>query len=182
MSALTADRESMAFPRMPPIEPPYGFAELTAEPWRPSPLAYLAGPIAGLTHDGATDWRERAAELLAPEVVALSPMRGKAYLKHAGVIGNAPYLQPLSSDRGIVARDRFDVRRADLVIANLAGARAVSIGSCVEFGWADAFGTPVLLVLNAGELHDHPFLRQLAGWTVQTVEDACELAKVILLP
>ena len=39
---------------------------------------YLAGPITGLTYDGATDWRHAvAADLNSVGIKGLSPMRGK---------------------------------------------------------------------------------------------------------
>ena len=43
---------------------------------------YLAGPITGLTYDGATDWRAYAKARLAKfGIQAVSPMRAKEFLK-----------------------------------------------------------------------------------------------------
>jgi nucleoside 2-deoxyribosyltransferase len=146
------------------------------------PLVYLAGPIAGLTYDEAIDWRDEAKRLLAPEVAGLSPLRAKDFLRGTGVIGTTPYDHVLSSDKGIVARDRSDALRSDLILANFLDAPRSSIGTAVEFGWADAFRKPIVAVITPGSAHDHPFLRQLAGWVVETLSDACALARTILLP
>lgn len=158
-------------------------ATLEAFPaWRPAPLVYLAGPIAGHTHDTATAWRDDAAHRLSPDIICLSPMRFKDYLRGELKIVTTPYMHPLSTDAAVVARDRFDVGRCNLVLANFLPAERASIGSCVEFGWADAFRKPVVAVVEPGSVHDHPMLRQIAGWTVPTLEEAYEIVRAILLP
>lgn len=150
--------------------------------WRPAPLVYLAGPIAGLSWDNAAGWYEGAESLLAPDVVCLKPLRAERFLEGTARI-NAGYPdRPTSTDKGITAKSRDDVRRSDLVLANFLPAERASIGSCVEFGWADAFRKPVVAVVEPGSIHDHPMLRQIAGWTVPTLEEACEIVRAILLP
>lgn len=143
---------------------------------------YLAGPIRGLSYDGATDWREHVQKELADVgICARSPMRGKQYLASEAVLEN-DYPQPLSTPAAIVARDRFDVQTCDLMLANLLGASSVSIGTMVEYGWADAFRTPIVTVIDEqGGWHDHPFVRQLSGWVVQSVDEGIDIVKAILL-
>jgi hypothetical protein len=47
---------------------------------------YLAGPITGLTYEGATEWRNVAAEKLdSDKIETLSPLRGKNYLLGRGL-------------------------------------------------------------------------------------------------
>ena len=45
---------------------------------------YLAGPISGLTFEGAQDWRTYFSNKINPEIQCLSPLRGKDYLKMRG--------------------------------------------------------------------------------------------------
>ena len=146
------------------------------------PRVYLAGPIKGLGYGDATDWRNHAKAELAPEIVCYSPMRGKDYLDTCRPIqAEYPHLT-LSNAKAIMARDRNDVMRADLVLANLAGAESVSIGTVMECAWADAFRVPLVVVGREGDLHDHPMIREAAGWTVPDLETACYVARSVLLP
>jgi len=92
-----------------------------------------------------------------------SPLRGKGFLKGTFVTTEM-YKNAMASDNGIVARDRYDVRNSNLVLANLLDPPGRGIGTSVEFGWADAFGTPVITVMEEeGNPYDHPFIRGLSG-------------------
>lgn len=148
------------------------------------PKVYLAGPITGQTYEGATDWREYARQLLEPHVQGMSPMRGKDYLKAYGVIGGSPeeaYMkQVISSQTGILGRDRNDVRTADAVLMNLKGAEIVSIGTMIEAGWADAYRIPFVIVDDPKSIHNHVMLRGMATYVVETIEDAVYLLRVLL--
>ena len=148
-----------------------------------SKTVYLAGPIAHLTYDEATTWRVVADEWLrANGIHALSPMRGKAFLQTEMTIATHEYdVHPLSTDAGIVARDRADVKGSDLIIANLLGAPKVSVGTPVEYGWADAWRIPVITVMEAEDSpYDHPFIRRLSAFRVESLEEALDLAVVVL--
>ena len=147
-------------------------------------LVYLAGPITGLTFDGATDWRDKAiAELKDVGITGLSPLRAKEYLKGSKAISDAYPDFGLSTEQAITARDRFDCQRAGLVLFNFLGAEKVSIGSCIEIGWADAARVPIILVIEkTGSVHDHAMVRAVSGWRVDTLEDGLHIAKAVLLP
>ncbi len=145
---------------------------------------YLAGPITGLSYASATSWREFAEEYLASRgLVGLSPMRAKNYLSETvkfpmayGEGGN-----PLSTDKGITTRDRNDVLNCDLVLANFLGADHASCGTAIEFGWADAWRVPVIMVIEPeGNPFDHGMMRSIAGFRVETLETGLELAVAIL--
>jgi predicted small integral membrane protein len=57
-----------------------------------APTVYLAGPIAGLSYKGATDWRDQAiASLAEAGIRGLSPMRAKEYLRGAEKKMEHPY-------------------------------------------------------------------------------------------
>ncbi len=151
------------------------------------PTVYLAGPITGLTYRGATDWRNQVKYELAPDVIGASPMRGKDYLAALpGLIGGSPeeaYMKEvISSQRGILGRDRNDVRTADVVLMNVLGAKIVSIGTMIEAGWADAYRIPIVLVMEPGveNVHNHVMLDGLATYRLDNLQDAVHLIRILL--
>lgn len=149
---------------------------------------YLAGPITGLTYEGCTDWRQFAKTKLSEYgIEGISPMRAKEYLAGLGEISGhgRDYfnLNVISQPHSVVTRDRFDTARVDVVLMNLLGAKAVSIGSMVELGWADAARVPVVLVREkpgTGGVHDHMFVNDLAGYGVETLEEGLHVVRAIL--
>lgn len=154
-------------------------------------LVYLAGPISGLSFNGAVDWRQEAIEELSDVGIrGLSPMRYKEYLKAEDLIIDSyeegkdiHSLAPiLSSSRGITTRDRWDVSRCDVLLVNLLGAKTVSIGTVMEIAWADAYRKPTILVMEEqGNLHDHSMIRESIGYRVTSMEDAIEVTKALLV-
>lgn len=154
------------------------------------PSVYLAGPITGLTYDDGQDWREFAQEWLAAESIdGFSPLRAKAHLRALGVLDNAGKpdsaylgLNALSEPAGITARDRFDCMGRDLVLVNFLGAERVSIGTCIELGWADAARRPIVIAMEEDNVHRHAMANQVAGFIVPTLEDALTVCKAVLLP
>jgi nucleoside 2-deoxyribosyltransferase len=144
---------------------------------------YLAGPITGLSFDACVDWRIDFIEKLPARIVGLSPMRGKTHLEHETSIRDEYISSVMSSSRGIITRDFNDCKRADVIVANLLGASRVSIGTVMEIAWGRAFQTPVILVMEkTGNIHDHSMIRETAGYTVETLDDALLLTKAMLLP
>ena len=145
------------------------------------PLVYLAGPINGRTYDEAQGWRVYAQERLYPHLDVLSPMRRKQFLAGESRIEGSYEANAISSQRGITARDRLDVEQCDLVLANFLGAREASCGTPIEFGWADAYGKPIVMVMElSGNPFDHPMMRELAPFRVETLEAGFTLVRAIL--
>jgi nucleoside 2-deoxyribosyltransferase len=148
---------------------------------------YLAGPIAGLNYDGATWWREYAASYLEDfDIKALSPMRAKQYLRDvetfSGNCGAESSMGPLSGARAVVARDRFDVERCNVLLVNLLGAERVSIGTMFEIAWAHQRHTPVVLVMEAdgSNIHEHAFVTEAAGFRVATLDEGIAVVRAIV--
>jgi nucleoside 2-deoxyribosyltransferase len=142
---------------------------------------YLAGPITGCTYKGATNWRallaERAKEL---GYNVYSPMRGKEHLSRVKRLRPHGYDNPTSTDKAIMRRDSFDVRRADVVLANLHGAEIVSIGTMFELAWGYILGKFVLVVMDdTDKIHDHAFVEQSASTIVESLEDAERVLEVL---
>jgi nucleoside 2-deoxyribosyltransferase len=138
---------------------------------------YLAGPITGHTYDGAEDWRALAREVLGRHgIEAFSPLRGKEYLRAEGMIG--AYVQSeavMSSPKGITTRDRWDCTRVDIVLVNFVGAERISVGTCIELGWADGARVPIVAVMPEGNVHEHPMVEELVGFRVHTLGEALAL-------
>lgn len=145
-------------------------------------LLYCAGAITGISYAGSTDWREYVSEKLPPFIIAVSPMRGKKYLSQEKTVKASYEEIPLSSQKGIMTRDRMDVMRSDMVLVNLLGTEKVSIGSVMEIAWADAFRKPVILVMEKDNLHSHPMLREAAGFVVSNLDEAITIAIAVLSP
>lgn len=142
---------------------------------------YLAGPISGLTFEGAQDWRDAFSAKISPEIACFSPLRDKEYLTMRGPLEGS-YEFPSLTDRGITTRDRNDCMGADLVVFNMFGATRVSIGTMIELGWADAARVPAVLVMEkAGNVHEHPMVRETVGFRVDNLLDAISIAEIVLL-
>lgn len=131
-------------------------------------LVYLCGPIQGLSYQEATGWRVTAAETLEKwGIQTLDPMRGKTELSNLTAI--PPDLTgPLTSPSAIVARDYWDVQRADLLLANLHG--RLSAGSSAELAWAYANKKPVIGIIGANWVH--PFIHQFVNVKCECMDDA----------
>lgn len=169
---------------------------------------YLAGAITGLSYEDARyGWRSVFARAIDDaleaggqsrgEVGILSPMRGKDHIAGysdndnpiTGHIASEYVEHAMSTGKGIVARDRWDTKRCDVVVANLLDTApgAVSIGTCIEFGWRDGNGPLVMIAPDrvggpAGKTHphDHLMLYEIADYIVHTVEEAAELTLKLL--
>ena len=144
---------------------------------------YLAGPISSCSYEGAIDWREHARkELLNFNIDGFSPMRSKEYLLGKTSIVSAQGGSVLSTQKGIVTRDRNDVMTCDALIVNLLGAQKPTLGTMIELGWADAWRKPIILVMENENLHDHAMVRELAGFILPTLDEAIDIAIKLLKP
>ena len=149
---------------------------------------YLAGPIAGLGYSEAVDWRVGAINaLLGWNIKGLSPMRAKEYLKDverdvgfSATCEEYGHLSPLSSPRGIMTRDRFDATRCDVLLVNLLGAQKVSVGTLMEIAWADLCRTPIVAVMEAGNVHEHAMVNEAIGFRCESLDEALHVVRSIL--
>lgn len=142
---------------------------------------YLAGPIAGCTYEGATDWRDHASKALnSAEVECLSPMRGKYFLAGRTLGQDAYDESPMTTARGINRRDFFDCTRSSCVLVNLEGAKRISIGTCMEIAWCFQARIPCIVVMEPGNPHKHMMIEDCATYIVPTLDQAMDLTKVLL--
>jgi nucleoside 2-deoxyribosyltransferase len=142
---------------------------------------YLAGPILGQTYQGCNDWREYSIKWLAQyEIKGVSPMRAKLHLNDGREITDN-YEDALCCSRGIITCDGFDVMNCDMMLANLLGAKRVSIGTIGEFFWADAYRKPVIAVMEKeGNPHEHAMIREITGFRVETLEEGLAVVRAVL--
>jgi len=145
-------------------------------------LLYCAGPISGVSYGESTDWRQYVAGKLPPQIIAVSPMRGKQYLEGEKKVKDSYEEHPLSSKKGITCRDRMDVNRCDMILVNFLGAKKVSIGSVMEIAWADAWRKPIIVVMEEDNIHSHAMLLEVSGFVVRSLDEAITIATAVLLP
>lgn len=152
-----------------------------------SKTIYLAGPIGGLSFDGAQDWRDAITKKLARHgIKGLSPLRNQEYLRAAGILTKeatecAQFDCPLSSPFGLTTRDRNDVMTCDLVIANYLGADRMSLGTAMEVGWADAFRKPCITIMEPGGVNpnEHAMI-SATTLRVHSIDEAVRVAASLL--
>lgn len=143
---------------------------------------YLAGPVSGLSYIDSIEWREKVKiDLEATgKYTCVSPMRGKEYLSH--IADFAPVGKPndLNYNHYVFQRDHYDVHRADVVLANLEGAKRVSIFTMMEMAWAYQNNTFVLTVMEPGNIHEHLCTYHVSSAVVSKLDDAVNYLKHVL--
>lgn len=128
---------------------------------------YLAGPMPGQQIDGE-DWRDYAIERIRDEDIEVNvvlPYFLENYVDEWDIT---------ESDAATVLthRDYRFSTESDFVLANFTDAESRSMGTCIELGWADAFGVTVITVLQEGWVHWHPMVRECSDFIVPTLDDA----------
>ena len=143
---------------------------------------YLMGPISGLEYNKCNDWREFAKQELAKYgIQGISPLRQKDLVDTSVVMGDLGGGNMMTTQRGIVSRDRYDVMHCELGLANLLGAKKVSLGTMVEYGWLDMRRVPIITIMEKqGNPHDHSFTREISAFQVETLEEGIYVARCIL--
>lgn len=136
---------------------------------------YLAGPISNINIKEAISWREYVKQELAKSgIEAYSPLRGKEEENDLG-------RRLLGNPKAFTSRDRHDILSCDLMLANLLDAERVSIGTVGEYGQADALRKPIITIMEKqGNVHDHPWIREVSGWVVETLDEGIYVARMIL--
>lgn len=145
---------------------------------------YLCGQITGLSYEDARyGWRQKFIESVAgTDITPLSPMRAKAHLEHVEELSQwGDPSSVLSCPRGLTTRDRFDVSRSSILFANFLGMDRISLGSMIEFGWADAMRIPILCIMEDDNPHQHAMSMDLIGWRCRSLEEGIAVVKAVLM-
>lgn len=154
---------------------------------------YLAGPISGLSYNEATEWRDLVTTALNKlGIKCLSPLRAEVHLRnHPGALTDCQtpeehlaagsQVLAMSTQRGVVERDKFDCTKCSVIFLNLLNSKRVSIGSMIEIGWANANNIPIVLIMeDEGNCQDHAFVRECASFRTPDVWQGIEIVKAIL--
>jgi nucleoside 2-deoxyribosyltransferase len=148
------------------------------------PKVYLAGTIGGLSFGDANDWRKKAVDELGWHgIIGASPMRFKDHLEDTDILSHMGYdKNVMSTQKGIISRDRYDVLTCDVILCNLESeTNRISIGTVMEIAWANHLHKPVIAIMKEGNPHEHAMLSQCIDFRVDTVAEAIDVAKRILL-
>jgi nucleoside 2-deoxyribosyltransferase len=141
---------------------------------------YLAGPIVGRTKSEANHWRQHVADQLGDHgIVGISPLRCEPI--HGERYPTSHDADPLfGTPRAIGAKNRFDVKAADIVLAYMPEEHPLSLGTLGEIFWADAYGKQVIMVTTDHKLLEHPVLDAAVDWKLSTLDEAIDVCIGIL--
>ena len=142
-------------------------------------FVYLAGPITGRSRGEAQDWRRSVAEQLADHgITVISPLRCEPLLgERYPLYGTDPRF---GLPKAIAAKNKFDVKACDILLAYMPAELPFSIGTLGEIFWAEAYGKQVILVSNDERLLKHPIISLLVGWQLDTLDGAVDTCIGIL--
>jgi nucleoside 2-deoxyribosyltransferase len=136
---------------------------------------YLVGPISNTNAAYAFAWRDYATSVLESfGIRTIDPLRNLDELRNESRIQSAYPEWLWTTERAVVHRSLYDVRRSDVVLANFLGATERSVGSIVEIAVAYDRNIPVVVVLEPGNPNDHMFIREMAAVRTETLDDGIE--------
>ena len=134
---------------------------------------YLAHPIGGLDYSNIMDYYYGAETVLqAAGYQTLCPMRGKAYLRNEKELRPDGYQQPVSTNHAIIERDLWMVQQSNIVLVDLSGAKAISVGCMMELAWAHLLRRHTIVVMEEYNVHRHAFVLEAADIVFENLTDA----------
>ena len=127
---------------------------------------YLAHPISGLSYEEVMEYYTETTQFLraryGDQLTIMSPMIGKAHLRTEKELRAYGTDHPISTNHHIIERDRWMVKRADIVYVNLCNTEEVSIGSMMELAWAHDNGVYSIVSMGEENVHRHAFVLEAA--------------------
>lgn len=97
-----------------------------------------------------------------------------------GKVLSSGYTNPTITDHAIFERDKWACINADIVYANLIGAKSVSIGSCFELAWASLKNKHTIVAMENDNIHYHSFILEAADIIFETHKEAITYLKNLL--
>jgi hypothetical protein len=145
---------------------------------------FLSGPITGCSQEQSSNWRQYVRERFSSGIITIDPTRDSvdSTVVSERELDEAARLHNLTHGKEILDRNRQDIARCDIVLANFLGAQRVSIGAVGELFWADIFRKPVIVVREVSHNpHDHGLINAIAFLTLHSLESAIEKINRFLL-
>ncbi len=144
------------------------------------PSCYLAGPVVGCLELEAKDWRVWAEWALSHYGI-----RGISPIRSVEVDGQRYGLSERCPKHGIpksiFAKNVFDVKRCDIVLAYLPLKEFnPRVGTISEIAWKYAWGGTSVLVSDDPAFTDHPDMQGQCGWITDSLETGVEIVGEIL--
>lgn len=136
---------------------------------------YLAHPINGLSGEGIFAYYEGISSQLREHFTIFHPMMGKEYLRNDPKLRSHGYEFPVSTNKAIFGRDTWMVRTSDIVLVDLWGAKAASLGCAIELALAHQMGKHTVLVVDREDkIHNHAFVLECADVVFETRNSAIQ--------
>jgi len=142
---------------------------------------YLAGPISGKSADDVYNRIQTVSfrlKLFGYEVQ--NPMTGKGHLRTEKEFVAKDYRHPVATNHAIIERDRWMVKRSDVVFANLMDAEEKSIGTIMELAWAHDNGVHTVVAMPETGPHNHAFIIETADILFHNAEDAIQYLRLLV--
>lgn len=135
---------------------------------------YMSGPIDNATEellDLCKQWRiDTTIHLDKHDIETIDPCRGGISPKVGSGLESIP-----APPAAIVARDRMDIRAADLVLVYWPqSTKKRGIGTLMEISLASMSGLPIILVDPGNQVSDHPWIKNACTWQFTSLADARE--------
>lgn len=146
------------------------------------PTIYLAGPITAKTIGEANDWRVNVVNSLdLCGIIGVSPLRCEPPRGERYTISNADPL--FGTARAIRSKNFFDVDACDWTLAYMPehlNHPWPSVGTIAELSRAYAKGKTTILVSDDKRLVQHPVMRGISGWILESLPEAVEVITAVL--
>ena len=137
-------------------------------------IVYLGGPIRSLSYNEAIKWRISADKYFNDVgIKCLSPMRGKEYLKGVDKITDSYKDLKGYSSSEIFERDKFDIKRSNILLFNFLNRKGSIIGSFFELAWGHLLGKYCIVVVEKDSVYaKHPFVKESASIMFDNLDEA----------
>lgn len=143
---------------------------------------YCVHPISGMTADEVfTYYTFTRDKLKNMGYDVLTPMVGKGYARTELEFKAQGYDdKPVSNNHAIFTRDKWMVKRSDIIYANFLDVKRTSIGSMMELAWGSDNGKQIVTVMEEDNIHRHAFVLEASSIVFTTVDDAMSYLEVLI--
>lgn len=127
------------------------------------------------------NWRSYVEQQVAADIVCLNPLRDDPeFIPNDRQRDTDTLYKDLRHGIGTVARNKMDILKSDLLLANVLDQERFSIGTVGEIFWADAFRKPIVLVKKRESIYNHDMLDAICHWTFESLDEAVKKINILL--